>query len=211
MELVAKWNISRNRELAIEARQVAFGYILTELTPILTRFASNYIIKQGYNINQTDIDDVIQNVFISLWNKATSNDLDPLPEVSFPGQVVEYFKTAVIRSCYHYHTKYGIRAKKTTAFETNDQDEIIENTFVSKEIKNNYKGFDLQKILSIFAKKYSFCAQLIYRYHVLHEGVTYEELRDSYKGDYGSITKEALAVRNSECKKKLKKLITREN
>jgi hypothetical protein len=29
--------------------------------------------------------------------------------------------------------------------------------------------------------------------------------------DYGSITKEALAVRNSECKKKLKKLITREN
>jgi hypothetical protein len=211
MELVAKWNISRNRELTIEARQVAFGYILTELTPILTRFASNYIIKQGYNINETDIDDVIQNVFISLWNKATSNDLDPLPEVSFSGQVVEYFKTAVIRSCYHYHTKYGIRAKKTKEFEASDNDEIIENAFIAKEIKNNYKGFDLPRIISIFAKKFPFCSKLIYRYYVLHKGVTYKELRESYMKDYESIKKEALAVQNSECMKKLKKLITREN
>ena len=211
MELVEKWNISRNRELTIEARQVAFAYILAELSPILNRFAKKNIQEQGYNINQIDIDDVIQNVFISLWNKATNDDLAPLPEASFPGQVVDYFKTSVIRSCLHFHNKYGIPGRKTDAFETNGQDEIIENTFVSKEIKNNYKGFDLQKILSIFAKKYSFCAQLIYRYHVLHEGVTYEELRVSYMSDYGSITKEALAVRNSACKKKLKKLITRGN
>jgi hypothetical protein len=211
MELVEKWNISRNRELTIEARQAAFGYILTELSPILNRTANKNIQDQGYHISQIDIDDVIQNVFISIWYKATNADLIPLPEVSFPGQVVDYFKRSVIRSCRHFNNKYGIPAKKTKEFESSDNDEIIENAFISKETKNNYKGFDLPRIISIFAKKFPFCSKLINRYYVLHKGVTYKELRESYMEDYGSITKEALAVRNSDCMKKLKKLITREN
>jgi hypothetical protein len=196
--LVENWNIFRNQTLLLSERESAFIKVFSQVLPALNIHAAELLGRKSL----LDAEDFSQGVAEIIWKRGIRQDLEPLPELHNSGEVYKYFKTSLSRHIYYLNP----RLSRTDPMGIGDDLRQVDFEYYTEELSMalqtniDFSGFDLNMILERYAKSNPFCAQLLLRWHVTHQGISYNELCDLIP-EYRVISPDALKERNAKCKR----------
>lgn len=207
MTLIENWEICRNKDESLLKRQNSFVKIYQEISPIINRHTSKLIADAKFIVKGIDIEDITQEALGAIWRTIHSTS-DSLPDYDHPGQIVIYFKTRLNWTVNNLRKKFSKKDNKTYSFDANNtiEEEFTKSLFFNSVDFAEYYALELDVIFGQYTQNNHFCAALIYRYKILNQGITYEELSNTYE-EYHEITPQALAVRQSNCMKNLKQFV----
>ena len=203
MTLIENWKICRNQGYTLLERQNSFVEIVRQISPTINRYTATLINDAKFIVKGVDIEDITQEALVAIW-KIIQSASDSLPDYDYPGQIVIYFENRLKWTVNDLRKKFSKKDKKTSSFDANNtlEEESTELPFLNSVSFAEYYGFELHVIFDKYTHKNPFCATLIYRYKISNQGITYEELTNTYE-EYKKITPQALAVRQSNCMKDL--------